>query len=256
MTAPEKKLPQTFYTYLWLRENGTPYYVGKGFKTTRRRGRAYRRGSPPEDHIIVQEHESEEAAFFVEKFLINFYGRKDIETGCLINLTEGGEGAFGSVCSEETKRLLSEQRKGKPNLKLRGIKRPDWLRKAMSEYRKGKPIPHYDPQRHSELMLGAGNPIFGKKRVFNAEWLRKLGEGRRGHSVSEETRKKMSEAARSRVYKNQTHCHRGHEFTPENTWIGKSSSSRHCLQCRKIRHDEANLCNKIRREAARCLPLT
>ncbi len=74
-----------YYTYLWLREDGTPYYVGKGSGN-----RAYRKGSP-KGRVLVQEFPSEEDAFMAERLLITFYGRKDLSEGCLINLTDGGE---------------------------------------------------------------------------------------------------------------------------------------------------------------------
>lgn len=32
-----------------------------------------------------------------------------------------------------------------------------------------------------------------------------------------------------------THCTQGHEFTPENTRIGKSDGGRHCRECSRIR---------------------
>ena len=51
-----------FYTYLWLREDGTPYYVGKGSAD-----RAYVKhrvgNAPPRERIIVQEFDSEQTAF-------------------------------------------------------------------------------------------------------------------------------------------------------------------------------------------------
>jgi hypothetical protein len=252
MTARTYKVPRIFYTYLWLREDGTPYYVGKGVWNCHPE-RAYRRGCPPHDRIITQDHESEDDAFYAEMFLIGFYGRKNIGTGCLINLTDGGEGTRGAVCSEEKKRLLSEQRKGKPNLKLRGRKRSDELRSKLSEYRKLNPIKGYDPIIHSERMSGSGNPWFGKKREFNDEWRKKLSDGRRAHIVSEETRKKMSESARKRWQadsKQPDCCHRGHPYTPENTWIGKSGS-RFCLECRKINHEALNQRRRELREATR-----
>src|SRR5271157_5628100 len=86
----------TFYTYLWLREDGTPYYVGKG--TGQRAFVNYQRTifRPVQDErIIVQEHETESEALEAERFLISFYGRIDLGTGCLRNLTDGGEGLSG-----------------------------------------------------------------------------------------------------------------------------------------------------------------
>lgn len=44
-----------------------------------------------------------------------------------------------------------------------------------------------------------------------------------------------------------THCYRGHEFTPENTYIFPSSGKARCRQCRLWR-------DRKRREAARQQP--
>jgi hypothetical protein len=104
-----------FYTYLWLREDGTPYYAGKG-----KGRRAYTPDShcsrPPKDRarIIVQEFESESDALAAEVFLIAFYGRKDLGTGCLRNLTDGGDGVRGYRFSEEARKKNGDARRGKP----------------------------------------------------------------------------------------------------------------------------------------------
>lgn len=50
----------------------------------------------------------------VEKNLIEKYGRKDKGTGILVNLTYGGEGAYGMIHSEKTKKKMSLLKKGKP----------------------------------------------------------------------------------------------------------------------------------------------
>jgi hypothetical protein len=102
-----------FYTYLWLREDGTPYYAGKGIGN-----RAFIKDShrvpPPKDkeRIIIQEFECEVDAFLAEKFLIAYYGRKDLKTGCLINRTEGGTGGAHPV-SKITKAKQSQSALGK-----------------------------------------------------------------------------------------------------------------------------------------------
>lgn len=259
--------PGTFYTYLWLRDDGTTYYVGKGTWENRRkltRQRAYREGkySPKDsERVIVQDHPTELAAFEAEIFLISFYGRKDLGTGLLWNRTTGGDGSTGLKHSAESRKRISESRKGRivspeTREKIRiaklGVPQPLEVRRKMSESKRGKPIAHYDPVIHSERMSGKGNPMFGKKRLIDEQWRERLSEGKKGRVQSEETRRKMAEARRRRPYGvKPTHCYRGHEFTPENTWVGKSGS-RFCLQCRHINHKAANLRNKQRREAARC----
>ena len=105
-----------FYTYLWLREDGTPYYVGKG-SGRRSYEKHGHRCAPPEDRsrILVQEFPDETMAFLAEKFLIAAYGRKDIGTGCLWNLTDGGEqppSPKGRKLSDETKKKISQAHKG------------------------------------------------------------------------------------------------------------------------------------------------
>jgi len=82
---------KTFYTYLYLRYDGTPYYVGKG--SGNRAFSSQHRVKPPTNttRIMIQEFPSEQDAFEAEKFLIAYYGRIDQGTGCLRNLTDGGE---------------------------------------------------------------------------------------------------------------------------------------------------------------------
>ena len=82
-----------YYVYAYLRENGTPYYIGKGTKN-----RAWNKHKninlPPNKNniIILESNLTEQQAFDKEKQLIKKYGRKNINTGILINRTDGGTG--------------------------------------------------------------------------------------------------------------------------------------------------------------------
>lgn len=111
-----------YYVYLYLREDNTPYYVGKG-----RGDRAFkkygRRMKPPSDKSKIVFHTknlTEEKAFELEKKLIAEYGRKDNGTGILRNLTDGGEGMSGHIFSDEWKKNQSDAMKvimNKPEVK-------------------------------------------------------------------------------------------------------------------------------------------
>ena len=94
-----------FYTYLWLRDDGTPYYAGKGHGN-----RAFipHRGwklKPPKnlENILIQEWPDERGALDGEKLLIAIYGREDQRTGGLLNMTDGGDGVIGYTFTPEAK---------------------------------------------------------------------------------------------------------------------------------------------------------
>ena len=157
-----------YYVYMYLREDGTPYYVGKG-----KGNRAYKKHRsgmrvkvPPKDRIILAlKNLTEQQAFDNEREFIKWYGRKDNNTGILRNLTNGGEGPSGFILSEETKRKIGEASKG---------------RIAWNKGKKGLQV--------------AWNK--GKKGVQVS--------GFRGKKHTEETKRKMSEAKRKRLECNKT----------------------------------------------------
>ena len=111
-----------FYTYVWLREDDTPYYVGKG-----KGNRAYIGHrecgvfkAPPRGRIVFYIACDEQDAFETEKLLIWYYGRKDLGTGCLRNLTDGGDGVCGIrkiPCSPELRETRRRNALGKKHSK-------------------------------------------------------------------------------------------------------------------------------------------
>ena len=80
-----------FYTYMWLRADAMPYYIGKG-KDNRAFSGQHSVPPPCRARILIQFWSSEQEAFDMEKFYIRLFGRKDNGTGILCNQTDGGEG--------------------------------------------------------------------------------------------------------------------------------------------------------------------
>jgi hypothetical protein len=170
-----------FYVYAYLRSSdstiapkGTPYYIGKGSN-----GRAYQyhRHIPvPKDKsniIFLESNLSENQAFYIEKFLIKCYGRKDLGTGILLNRTDGGEGSSGTICSDETREKLSIANKGENN-------------------------PMYGK-------IGENNPMY--KKIHSTETKAKMSamkigknNNRYGIPHSEETKAKQRAAMKDKIY--------------------------------------------------------
>ena len=107
--------PNRFYTYAYLRKDGTPYYIGKGNgdRVYRKRQKGVK---PPKDKtriIFLKQNLTEEQAFNHEIYMIAVFGRKDLGTGILHNKTDGGEGMSGYKHSEETRKKIGEIGKGR-----------------------------------------------------------------------------------------------------------------------------------------------
>ena len=131
-----------YYTYAYLREDGTPYYVGKG-KGRRAFVLSDRRVLPPKDRsriLFLKKNLTEPESIRHEVYMIAVLGRKDKGTGILRNMTDGGDGMSGYVFSEESKEKLrvarlgkklgpcSEERKRKIANKIRGQTRSESTR--------------------------------------------------------------------------------------------------------------------------------
>jgi hypothetical protein len=184
-----------YYTYAYLREDKTPYYIGKG-KGYRiyRIYRKDRRIKPPKDKsriIYLKQNLTEEEAFRHEIYMIAVFGRKDLGTGILHNLTNGGDGVSGFKHSEETKRKQSEAHKGEksPNY---GKTFSEETRKKLSDAQKGRTHSEETKIKMSEVHKGENHYLYGK--THSEETKIKMSETRKGKTFSEEHRRKISEA--------------------------------------------------------------
>lgn len=191
--------PYRFYTYAYLREDRTPYYIGKGSAK-----RLYKRGKndikPPKDKskiIFLKQNLTEEESFNHEKYMIAVFGRKDLGTGILHNRTDGGEGCSGMICSEDVKLKIKNSNLGKKHTKK--------SKKKMSELAKLRRHIEETKRKIGEKSKNR-KPMLGKK--LSEEHKIKIRESNIGKNHTQESKKKMSDAHKGRVYKPLTEEHK------------------------------------------------
>lgn len=206
---------KTFYTYI-LRDPRclTPFYVGKGtgWRMVRHvRGQAHSQAVKNKIAKLAREGTEvlceridaldEQHAFFLEQCLIELFGRRDLGSGTLLNLTDGGEGMSGWRPTEATRAKLVENR-NRPEMKeiMRsahlGAKRSPETRAKIAAKAIGRKISDETRAKLSESRRG-------KKRT-DPEYLAKLSErAKASHAAkprkhSEETKQKMRESQKAR----------------------------------------------------------
>jgi hypothetical protein len=181
-----------YYTYAYLRENGTPYYIGKG-KNNRAYSKTHNINRPPKNRIIfLKQNLTEEDAFKHEIYMIAVFGRKDLGTGILHNRTNGGEGASGTIPSKEARKNMSIAQKNRPP---RPPITEETRRNIITAQNNRPPRPPHTEETKRKM----SNSHKGKQRT--EEHQRKINEAlkcikRTPHT--EETKRKMSESAKRR----------------------------------------------------------
>ena len=178
------KNPNRFYTYAYLREDGTPYYIGKG-----KGRRAYSKNFvPPEERILfLKKNLLEEDAYQHEAYMISVFGRKDLGTGILHNKTNGGDGTKGMLLTETQRNEISQRQLGEKN-HFFGKKHTPETRKRMSKAQTGEKHSMFGRKHRTESREQISNSIKGENHPLYGK----------GHS--EETKIKMRENFK-KVYK-------------------------------------------------------
>lgn len=112
--------PPYFYVYAYVRDDGTPYYIGKGHGK-RAWSKSDRTIFPKKDStniVIIESNLTDVGALAIERRLIKWHGRVDNGTGILHNKTDGGDGNSGWIMPEYVKKKISKSNKGQ----LKGYK--------------------------------------------------------------------------------------------------------------------------------------
>jgi hypothetical protein len=185
-----------YYTYAYLREDNTPYYIGKG-KGNRWNDKNGKNCNPPNDKskiIKLKQNLIEEEAFRHEIYMISIFGKKCDGTGILMNIADGGnappkmygddsptkrpevrakisaankKSQKGRIVAEKVRQKISNTCKEKLKNSPRPMSYYEENLKKMVERNRTDKEKH---KRHSEMMKGrpSGNqkPVFYDGNVY------------------------------------------------------------------------------------------
>lgn len=188
--------PRTFYVYLLVRPDDSPFYVGKGIgrrmydhDAEARRGhhchkcntirKIWQQGGSVR-RVVVFTSADEQEALAEEIRLIAFYGRAN-----LTNQTDGGEGKTGYVPLPDARERVRSKMLG--NQHARGNIQSD---EARQKIREG----HFGTRRSAESVAKSAAGMRQYRHTDEAK--AKIGENAKGRVYTEEQRAAKSEVMR------------------------------------------------------------
>jgi hypothetical protein len=215
--------PNRFYTYAYLREDRTPYYIGKGTGN-----RLYKKSSrvffpPPKNRIIfLKQNLTEQEAFKHEIYMIAVFGRKDLGTGILHNRTDGGEGISNlniesrkKIIQANKRRIVSDETKKKLSKSHTGKNLSEETKKKMSQVRKGRIVSDETKGKISKSNIG---------KIISKETRIKMSQSQKDKTLSDEHKLKLSEAHKGKTLSDE------HKLKLSEAHKGKTLSDEHKLK--------------------------
>lgn len=171
------------YLYEHIRlDTNEVFYVGIGSDkdysrayTTHKRNKFWKNiiNKTKYEVIIKEDNKTWEEIIKLEKYYISYYGRRDLNKGTLVNLTDGGEGTYGRYHSEETKAKIGEKSKLKVYTEEYRQKLSNAI-KGKNNPRYGKTVSKETRKKISEAQLGENHHLFGISRPESVK--NKIGE--------------------------------------------------------------------------------
>lgn len=153
-----------YYVYRHFNKEKGVFYIGLGSTkcrshTKRNRNRYWLNIVNKYGFIveILKNDLTKDDAIELECFLISQYGRIDLKTGCLVNMTCGGDGI----------NELSEESELKRREKLRNVVISEERKKHLSVLLKNRKVLDSTKQKQSINQIGTGNSFFGKRHTLD-----------------------------------------------------------------------------------------
>jgi hypothetical protein len=117
-----------------------------------------------------------------EKEFIKLYGRIDLKTGCLANMTDGGDGTINAIISKENREKVAEANR---------------RRIFTEEDRRNMSIRYTGRKKSDEAKKKLSNSLRNSQKFKDA--IKRNSEKFKGFKHSEETKKKLSELRSKKI---------------------------------------------------------
>jgi hypothetical protein len=221
------------YLYIWMRENGTPFYIGIG---RNKRYKYLHRRNPHTLNIVrkmggihkvpkkIIPVKNWEAACKLEIKLIKKYGRTDTHTGSLTNKTDGGEGTVNKIISTKVRKAVSKANSNRIW--------SDDSREAMSKSLKGRPVSKSTRKKLKEAFIGKSRP----QHVLDAMKTgvkKAIANGTHKYINTEKHKKHFKEVVQeaARVWHGSKEGIEFHKKLGKETWKNKKGTEVKCQFC-------------------------